>query len=157
MAGDKGKRGGKRKGSGRKKGDPKNRGRGGASPKDFMNALVVAGPRQDHDEKAEYVEAEFVDADFTGKREYVDPVEFCQAVINGDHAVLSKCGVAEIPCLDQKLAAAKIAIKYTNKPKPVETVSKHQFSWVDEINEAEQRVKSMRMDIENDSAPETTH
>jgi hypothetical protein len=144
--------GGPRKGAGRKKGDPSNRGRGGKSPKDFMNALVPISPRVDHDQpKSEHVEAEFVDVDFTGKMEYIDPVEFCQAIINGDHQILSRCGVVEIPGLDQKLEAARIAVKYTNKPKPVETISKHQFSWMDEISEAEQRIKNLRMGAEHDA------
>lgn len=151
--------GGRRKGAGRKKGAQGNRGRAGKSPKQFMNALVVSGPRVDHDQpEAEAVEAEFVDADFTQKMEYIDPVDFCLAVINGDQEVLLKAGVMQFPDLDQKLEASRIAIQYTNKKKPVETISKHQFSWLDEMSEAEQRLRNLRkddMDIENDRATDT--
>lgn len=153
--------GGRRKGSGRKKGDPNNRGRAGKSPQQFMDALVPVGPRVDHDQpEAEAVEAEFVDADFTQKKEYIDPVDFCLAVINSDQEVLIKAGVVEFPTLDQKLEASRVAIPYTNKKKPVETVSKHQFSWLDEISEAEQRLRNLRqddMDIEYDRATDTVN
>jgi hypothetical protein len=153
--------GGRRKGAGRKKGDRNNRGRAGQSPRQFMNALVVAGPRVDHDRpEAEFVEAEAVDADFTKKMEYVDPVEFCQAVINSDQEILTKCGVLQIPTLEDKLMAAKVAVPYTNKKKPVETISKHQFSWLDEISEAENRLRTKRMNTEefqHDHAPKSVN
>lgn len=150
MAGP-GKRGGKRKGAGRKKGDKTNRGRAGKSPDQFMNALIPAGPRVDHDE-AEYVEAEIVEPreGKTHQEEYVDPVQFCLAVINNDQEILTRCGVIEIPNIAVKIEAARIAVKYTNKPKPVETISKHQFSWVDEITEAENRLKTLRKDQNDD-------
>lgn len=142
---------------GRRKGDPNNRGQAGKTPEQFMRQLVPLGPRIDH---AEYIEAEPVDgnAEFGKRREYIDPVEFCQAVINNNQEILSLCGVMEPIGLEDKLAAAKIAAPYTNKKKPVETVSKHQFSWVDEITEAENRTRNLRMDIEeNDRAPASAH
>lgn len=155
---NKGGTGGKRKGAGRKRGDKDNRGRGGQTPKQFMNALIVAGNRVDHDE-APFIEAEPVDFDFTKKMEYVDPVEFCQAVINGDAEVLGRCGVVQIPDLDQKLSAAKIAVKFTNAPKPTESTVKHKHSWSDEITAAENRVKNLRRDVESENEPSrtTTH
>ena len=144
--------GGSREGAGRKKGDRNNRGRAGKTAKQFMTSLVPSGPRIDHDE---HVQAETLDADFTYKKEYVDPVQFCLAVMNGDQEVLSKAGVVEIPTLDQKLEASRVAIQYTNKKKPVEIASKHQFSWLDEMSEADQRVQKLRMDdLENDRTPE---
>lgn len=153
-SGGNGKKGGKRKGSGRKKGDPNNRGKAGKSPDQFMRELIVAGSRVDPQaEEAEAVEVNFDEQ----PKEYVDPVTFCQAVVNGDTNTLSKCGVMEIPTLDQKLDAAKIAVKYTNKAKPVETITKHEHSWIDGITQAEQRVKTLRMDPLNDDAPETVN
>lgn len=149
--------GGRRKGSGRKKGDKANNGRAGKSPEQFMGALIPVGPIIDHDENVEYVEAEVMDDNFR-KGEYIDPVDFCLAVINGDTETLAKVGVIEQPCLDQKLEASRIAVQYTNKKKPVETVSKHQFSWLTEISEAEHRVSNLRMDIEdNDFAADTVN
>lgn len=144
---------------GRKKGDPKNkRGAKKTTPEEFMGKmLIAAGPRIDHDET---IEAEPVDAshEFGKRRECIDPIEFCQAVINNNEEILSLCGVREPIGLEDKLAAAKVAAPYTNKKKPVETVSKHQFSWVDEITEAENRTRNLRMDIEeNDRAPASTH
>ena len=157
MAGAKGS-GGKRKGAGRKKGDPTNTGRRGKSPKDLMNAMIVAGPRVDHGKDVPPgVEAEPIDADFTAqKMHYIDPVQFCQAVINGDTFVLQQCGVLEIPDLDQKLEASRISVQYTNKKKPVETLSKHEHSWVTGITEAEQRVSNLRMDVEVEDHEDTT-
>lgn len=115
-----------------------------------MNALIPAGPRVDH---SEHVEAEKVEPGqgFGEIPPRVDPVEFCLAVINEDRTVLTQCGVIEMPSLDQKLFAARVAVKFTNKPKPQETISKHQFSWVDEISEAEHRVRNLRKD-KNDPA-----
>lgn len=152
---DKKKRGGRRKGAGRKKGDQDNNGRGGTSPEQFMRMLVPAGPRVDH---TEHVEAEQVPP---GQRfgeipPAVDPVEFCLAVVNGDMALLGRLGVIEQPSLDQRLFASRVAVKFTNKPKPVEVVSKHQFSWVDEISAAEHRVRELRKD-RNDDPTSTTH
>lgn len=153
MAGKKGKNGGRRKGAGRKKGDPNNRGRAGKSPEDFMKSLVPVGPVIDHGE-----EGETIDADFTVQRDYVDPVTFCQAVINHDPEILLRCGVnpGDITHVD-KLFAAKIAVKYTNKPQPVETITKHQHSWAESISQGEQRVKNLRKDLENDDAPATVN
>jgi hypothetical protein len=151
------KSGGRRKGAGRKKGEKNHRGCAGKSPQDFMNALVPAGPRVNHDEPP--IEPEILDADFTAEKHYVDPVEFCLAVINGDNEVLARCGITAFPDMDQKLEASRIAVKYTNKAKPVETITKHEHSWMDGITKAEQRVKTLRMDLENDGAytPETTN
>jgi len=143
--------------AGRKKGDKRNHGRGGKTPQEFMNALVPAGPVVDH---GETLETEKVDADFTGKKPYIDPVAFCEAVINNDREVLDMLGVYEHPKLGDRLEAARISVKFTNKPKPVETVSKHQFSWMDTISAAENRVKSLRMGHKNDddnTDPNTTH
>jgi hypothetical protein len=155
MAGKKGRSGGPRKGkNGRKKGDPDNNGRGGKTPDQFMKALIPVGPRTDHDQ-AEAVEGEYIDADFTPKKAtYIDPVDFCQAVVNGDLEVLKACGVVQIPDLDQKLLASKIAVPYTNKKKPVDHTHKHELSWTDQINEAENRLRTKRMDLEN--GPEGT-
>lgn len=156
MAGaGKGNNGGRRKGAGRKKGAPGNNGRAGKSPEQFMNALVPVGPRSDE----EPIEPEVVDADFTRKKEYIDPVEFCLAVINGDQEILARCGLVEAPDLDQRLEASRIAVRYTNKAKPVENITKHQHSWSDEISEAEQRLRDLRMDeMEmNDSATNTVN
>lgn len=148
MAGVAGKGGGKRKGAGRKKGDKNNNGRAGKSPDQFMNALIPAGPH------VEYVEAEIVEPreGKTQQEEYIDPVQFCLAVINDDRAILARCGVIEVPNIAVKVEAARIAVKYTNKPKPVETISKHQFSWVDEITEAENRLKALRKEHNDDGA-----
>lgn len=126
-------------------------------PKKIMNAMVPAGPRIDHDKKfadAEYIDP--IDIDFAKKQEYIDPVDFCLAVINGDQEILSRVGLLEIPDLDQKLEAAKAVLPYTNKRKPAEVISKHQFSWMDEITEAENRVKGMRLDV-TDDAPNTVN
>ncbi len=134
---------------GRKKGDKSNRGRGGKTPKQFMNQLV---PVPD----VERIEAEAIDADFTLAPWRVDPVDFCLAVINNDQEVLNRIGVIEIPDIDTRLEAARIAAPYTNKKKPVDANIKHQYSWVSEITEAEQRTRSLRMDV-NERAPDTTH
>lgn len=92
---------------------------------------------------------------------YVDPVDFCLAVINGDVEVLARCGLDKLPNISARIEAARIAIPYTNKKKPVETVSKHQFSWHDEISEAEQRVANLRRDEDGigdyDSATNTVN
>ncbi len=149
MAGEKGKRGGRKKGAGRKKGDG---GRHGPiDAKAFMNAMVVAGQRQDHDpEQAEQETVRPGEGFGEINLNPVDPVDFCLAVINNDRTVLNGCGVIEIPSLDQKLFAARVAVKFTNKPKPAEVISKHQFSWVDEISAAEQRVRDLRKNVNDD-------
>lgn len=157
MAGKKGKSGGARKGAGWKKGDKRNRGRHGPTPEQFMNMLVPAGPRVDHD-RAEHADAEQVKPGegFGEIPPKIDPVDFCLAVINNDTAVLHSVGLIEIPSLDQRLFAARVAVPFTNKRKPVEVVSKHQFSWVDEISAAEQRTRQLRKDP-NDDPSNTTH
>lgn len=152
MTGKKDRRGGRRKGAGRKKGDPSNRGAAPPTPEQFMRSLVPAGPRCDHNEEA--IEAEPVDADFTKEQPKVDPVEFCLAIINNDRETLMRCGVIEVPDVSAKLMAAKVAIPYTNKRKPVEVVSKHQFSWADEMNDAERRIREMRMEVADGIPPE---
>lgn len=151
MADKKDKRGGARKGSGWKKGDKRNRGRHPPTPEQFMNSLVPAGPRIDHD-KSEHVKAERVEPGqgFGEIPPKIDPVEFCLAVINNDRRVLGQLGLIEIPSMDQRLFAARVAIPFTNKRKPVEVVSKHQFSWVDEISAAEQRARQLRKDPNDD-------
>jgi hypothetical protein len=136
--------GGKRKGAGRKKGAPNN-GRGGTSPEEFMKMLVPAQER---------VEAEPVEPGqgFGEIPKPVDPVEFCMAVINGDGPLLTRLGVIELPTLDQRLFAARVAVKYTNQAKPAEVITKHQFSWVDELNAAENRLKELRKSRDDNPA-----
>lgn len=125
--------------AGKKKGDGPGRPR--KTPEEFMGDLVPAGPRVDHNEAEE---AEFVDGEYeTFTREnWIDPVEFCQAIINADYDVLTKVGIRKPPSITQRLDAARIAIPYTNKRKPVEINNKHEVSWVDEIREAEERLNS---------------
>lgn len=140
--GEKKKRGGRRPGAGRKKGDPEHTGAAGTTPEQFMRMMVPA----------DHVHAEKVPPGegFGEVQPKVDPVEFCLAVINNDRRVLTQCGVTEFPTLDQQLFAARVAVKFTNKSKPVEVVSKHQFSWVDEISAAEQRVRDLRKNVNDD-------
>lgn len=154
-------RGGKRDGAGRKKGDPRNkRGSKKTTPEELLARMlpVPAGPRIDHDE-AETIEAEPVNAEFGRKPQYVDPVSFCQALINNDVEVLSMLGIMRPPDLEERLIAAKIAAPYTNKKKPTETVNRFEVSWADEIRAAESRADNLRMDVRNgDRKPtETTH
>ncbi len=160
--------GGRRKGAGRKKGEAGNKGRAGKSPEQFMNALVPAGPRVDHDRKpeAEPIDAEPVD--FGTPIEPIDPVQFCLAVINGNKFILQSCGVSDgaIEMIKAdvgiKIEAARIAAPFTNKKKPVDVDHKHTHSWGAAITEAENRTRTMRMDVgqgqeHDDVTPETTH
>lgn len=128
-----------------KSGNPN--GRPKRTPEEYMKQLVPARPRIDHDDEAE--EAEAVDGEpYNYREDWIDPVEFCQAVINADPEVLSRIGIRKPPSITQRLDAARIAIPYTNKRKPVEINNKHDVSWVDEIREAEERLSS-RVDVED--------
>lgn len=141
---------GKKKKNGRKKGDPNNRGRAGKSAEQFMGELVP------HGHIFSDADPETVTVDFTARPVYVDPVSFCQAVINGDNTILTKCGVVEIPTLEDKLEAARIAVKYTNNALPTKSIMTHEFSWGEQVSKAEQRLRELRMEAirDRDREPE---
>ena len=138
----------KKKRGGKKKGTKDKR------PKDIVNELIPVSVRVDYDE-AEQVDAEPLDADFTVKKEYIDPVEFCKAVYNGDEEVLNRLGIMKPPTLGQRLDAARVAIPYTNEKKPQQIATqKHVHSWSDEMKEAEERL-TKRVVLDNERQPET--
>lgn len=126
--------------AGRKKGTPKTGGRKKGTkdrtPADLMHEMV------------EHIPASEV---LPPARAKIDPIEFCQAVINGDTETLKNCGVEpDKVALRHKMEAARIAAPYTNKRKPIETVNKHEISYADEIQRAEQRTLLMRKGLSDD-------
>lgn len=124
----------------------KNRGRGGRNPKEFMNQLVVLPPKTGGGGGSDGINADFGSL----PPAYLDPVQFCLAVINGDLETLRACGVVEVPTMEHKLVAARVAAKYTNQAKPIETITKHAFSWQESITAAEQRVQALRMKVDEE-------
>lgn len=124
-------------------------------PKDILNQLVPAGPRIDHDLPPPPPNDE-PRTDYTMGGKYIDPVEFCMALINADPLVLGRLGIFNPPSVTQRIEAARIAIPYTNARKPVEVLSKHEHSWVEEVNKAEDRLSKMREEYEPDQ-PDSLH
>lgn len=125
-------------------------------PHEFMNELVPSGPRVDHDEDDGpafiYKEEDI----FEARGQWLDPVDFCLALINADEAVLKKVGITKPPSISQRLYAASIAIPYTNKRQPQEVNAKVSHSWADAIQKAEDRL-DQRIDINDLDRASTTH
>ncbi len=134
-------RGGRRPGAGQKKGGKK------LTPaimaKAMLPSTVTVLPAQSG-------------GSYPMKPGYVDPIDFCLAVMNNDTELLKKLGmdmsVKKRPGPSIRLEAARIAAPYTNRKLPTELHVKDKRGWADTVRGAENRVSTMRQPYERPDA-----
>lgn len=146
------KHGGRRLGAGQKKGGKK------VTPaimaKALLPATVTILPAQSG-------------GSYPMKPGYVDPIDFCLAVMNNDVALLKKLGVdmsaKKRPNISLRLEAARVAAPYTNRKLPTELHVKDKRGWADTVRAAEARASNMRQAyeppdaVDGDGSPGAIH